>query len=114
MIGIKGNYNESAASFISVQQPGEEDDAFHVRSTCKFDPTTSPKSSEQPQMKPHHLTSRADARLEVQGVYGDGWDEGIERTRERAIVKRRTSDPPAQRGDTLSEKEKQALSRVDR
>jgi len=37
MIGIKGNYNESAASFVSVQQPGEEDDAFHVRSTCASD-----------------------------------------------------------------------------
>lgn len=114
VIGIKGNYNESAASFVSVQQPGEEDDAFHVRSTCKSDPMTSSMSSDQPLMKPYHSTSFADARLEVQGVYGDGWDEGIERTRERAIVKRRTSDPPAQRGDTLSEKEKQALSRVDR
>jgi hypothetical protein len=34
-IGINGAYNESAASFTSVQQPGEEDDAYHVRSTCK-------------------------------------------------------------------------------
>ena len=32
-IGINGAYNESAASFTSVQQPGEEDDAYHVRST---------------------------------------------------------------------------------
>jgi hypothetical protein len=35
LVGIKGNYNESATSFVSVQQPGEEDDAFHVRSTCE-------------------------------------------------------------------------------
>jgi hypothetical protein len=52
--------------------------------------------------------------LEVQGVYGDGWDEGIERTRERAILRRRNSDPPTQKGDKLDAKERQALSRVDR
>ncbi|BEJ12645.1 hypothetical protein CspHIS471_0211050 [Cutaneotrichosporon sp. HIS471] len=45
----------SNASLVSSQYPGEETDAFHVRSTY--------------------------ARLEIEGVYGDGWDEGVERTR---------------------------------
>ena len=109
-IGLNGAYNESAASFASVQQPGEEDDAYHVRSTCEISGPVCIRS-----VKAEPLIYRSsDARLEVQGVYGDGWDEGVERTRERAIMKRRTSDPPAQRGDGLGENERQALARVDR
>jgi hypothetical protein len=36
LVGINNRYNDSSASFVSIQQPGEEDDAFHVRSTCKL------------------------------------------------------------------------------
>ncbi|GHJ86016.1 hypothetical protein NliqN6_2418 [Naganishia liquefaciens] len=71
------------------RQPGEEEDAYHVRSTY--------------------------ARLEVQGVYGDGWDEGVERTRGRAIKDdRRSSQAIPAKSDALSEQERKALSKVDR
>lgn len=114
-LGLNGAYNESAASFVSVQQPGEEDDAYHVRSTCKQASLYFPSLSRL--TVSHACTVHpdgSDARLEVQGVYGDGWDEGIERTRERAIVKRRESDPPTRPGDGLGDEERQALGRVDR
>lgn len=56
-----------------------------------------------------------DARLEVQGVYGDGWHEGIERTRGRAILNGpRESQLPATKYDTLAEEERRALAKVDR
>ncbi|KAJ9107386.1 hypothetical protein QFC21_000836 [Naganishia friedmannii] len=79
----------SLANFTSTRQPGEEEDAYHVRATY--------------------------ARLEVQGVFGDGWEEGIERTRERAVVsKRRGSRAPLARSDILVEEERKALAKVDR
>ncbi|KAJ9098901.1 hypothetical protein QFC19_006240 [Naganishia cerealis] len=81
--------SSSLNTFTSVRQPGEEEDAYHVRSTY--------------------------ARLEVQGVFGDGWEEGIERTRERAVVsKRRESRVPPARSDVLAEDERKALAKVDR
>lgn len=56
-----------------------------------------------------------DARLEVQGVYGDGWDEGIERTRGRGIMdQRRESRLPPSKNDTLPDQERSALAKVDR
>lgn len=79
----------SLTKFTSTRQPGEEEDAYHVRATY--------------------------ARLEVQGVFGDGWEEGVERTRERAVVsKRRESRAPMARGDILVEEERKALATVDR
>ncbi|KLT38608.1 RabGAP/TBC [Cutaneotrichosporon oleaginosum] len=45
----------SNTSLVSSQYPGEDTDAYHVRSTY--------------------------ARLDIEGVFGDGWDEGVERTR---------------------------------
>lgn len=79
----------SLTNFTPTRQQGEEEDAYHVRATY--------------------------ARLEMQGVYGDGWEEGIERTRERAVVsKRRESLPPLARSDELVEEERKALAKVDR
>jgi hypothetical protein len=79
----------SLTNFTPTRQQGEEEDAYHVRATY--------------------------ARLEMQGVYGDGWEEGIERTRERAVVsKRRESLPPLARSDALVEEERKALAKVDR
>lgn len=57
----------------------------------------------------------SDARLEIQGVYGDGWDEGIERTRERAIAaQRRQSVMPGMKGSDLEPREQEVLGKVDR
>jgi hypothetical protein len=64
------------------RQPGEEEDAYHVRSTCE---------SCSDFRRPLAESRSSDARLEVQGVYGDGWDEGVERTRGRAIKDDRRS-----------------------
>lgn len=61
------------------------------------------------------MNPTTDARLEVQGVYGDGWEEGIERTRGRAVMDgRRESQLPPAKNDTLSEQERKALAKVDR
>lgn len=57
----------------------------------------------------------ADARLEAVGVYGDGWDEGIERTRERAvIIKRPKSQMPLRGPLDIDVREKKVLATVDR
>ncbi|KAK4688988.1 hypothetical protein P7C73_g1125, partial [Tremellales sp. Uapishka_1] len=86
-----GNSSASTSQIsiaASSQYPGEEADAFHVRSTY--------------------------ARLEVEGVFGDGWDEGVERTRERAQVgNRKTLMPPCRTGD-VGEKEREFLANLDR
>lgn len=56
-----------------------------------------------------------DARLEVEGVYGDGWDEGVERTRGGMASRPRrvTMVFPTNEGG-IPEKEQQFLSSLDR
>jgi hypothetical protein len=44
--GINGRYNASAVSFSSVRHPGEEEDAYHVRSTCELDRSHEPWASQ--------------------------------------------------------------------
>ncbi|WWC71665.1 uncharacterized protein I206_105623 [Kwoniella pini CBS 10737] len=86
-IGRKSSNNSVAGS---SQYPGEEDDAYMVRNTY--------------------------ARLEKEGVHGDGWDQGVERTRGGpAIVsgKRATVYPAAKSGD-IGEQERQFLASLDR
>lgn len=91
---------------LTGRQPGEEEDAYHVRSTCEY-----PSSDPNRRLK----YDFSDARLEVQGVYGDGWDEGIERTRGRAIKDdRRSSQVLPSKSETLPEQEREALGKVDR
>ncbi|KAJ9123325.1 hypothetical protein QFC22_001524 [Naganishia vaughanmartiniae] len=85
----QGTPTTSLTNYTFTRQPGEEEDAYHVRATY--------------------------ARLEAQGVFGDGWEEGVERTRERAVMsKRRESRAPLARSDILVEEERKALAKVDR
>ncbi|KAL7423424.1 hypothetical protein Q5752_001004 [Cryptotrichosporon argae] len=83
----------ASASQVSIaassQYPGEDADAFHVRSTY--------------------------ARLDVEGVYGDGWDEGVERTRGGTALSaaRKTVMLPARAGE-LPERELAFRARLDR
>ncbi|ODO06655.1 hypothetical protein I350_04013 [Cryptococcus amylolentus CBS 6273] len=73
----------------SSRYPGEEEDAFHVRSTY--------------------------ARLDAEGVHGDGWDQGVERTRGGpAMLNHRATMLFATKSGDLPEKEKQYLSSLDR
>jgi hypothetical protein len=79
----------SVASTGSLQAEGEEEDSFLVRSTY--------------------------ARLEVTGVTGDGWEDGVERTRERSKLGRRSMlFPHSTSADGLDEKEKDMRSTLDR
>lgn len=57
----------------------------------------------------------ADARLGSEGVHGDGWDQGVERTRGGPTMadKRVTVFPAAKAGD-IGEKERQFLASLDR
>ncbi|WVR07432.1 hypothetical protein IAU60_004473 [Kwoniella sp. DSM 27419] len=74
----------------STQYPGEEPDAFNVRSTY--------------------------ARLESEGVHGDGWDPGVERTRGGPATinnKRATVYPSSKVGD-IGQQERQFLANLDR
>ncbi|ORX38596.1 rab-GTPase-TBC domain-domain-containing protein [Kockovaella imperatae] len=81
--------NTSLVSFSgSSQYPGEENESFHVRSTY--------------------------ARLDAEGVHGDGWDPGVERTRGGPnAAKRVTIDMPV-RGGNFGQSERQFLSSLDR
>lgn len=79
----------SVASTGSLQAEGEEEDSFLVRSTY--------------------------ARLEVTGVTGDGWEDGVERTRERSKLGRRSMlFSTSSSADGLDDKEKDMRSNLDR
>lgn len=56
-----------------------------------------------------------DARLESEGVFGDGWDPGVERTRGGPSMasKRQTVLEP-RRGSEVGDKEKSYLASLDR
>lgn len=56
-----------------------------------------------------------DARLGGEGVHGDGWDQGVERTRGGPTMadKRMTVFPPSKNGD-IGEKERRFLASLDR
>ncbi|EIW67373.1 hypothetical protein TREMEDRAFT_13152, partial [Tremella mesenterica DSM 1558] len=72
----------------SFQYPGEEADAFHVRSTY--------------------------ARLEKEGVHGDGWDAGVERTRGGPSTGKRATMFVATKGMDIGENEREFLASLDR
>lgn len=81
--------SQSQVSFAgSSQYPGEEADAFHIRSTY--------------------------ARLESEGVHGDGWDAGVERTRGGPSVGKRATIFPFQKAGDVGSKEREFLSSLDR
>ncbi|OXG16931.1 GTPase activating protein [Cryptococcus neoformans Tu401-1] len=86
--GTDGTRSQTSVA-ASSRYPGEEEDAFHVRSTY--------------------------ARLGGEGVHGDGWDQGVERTRGGPTMadKRMTVFPPSKNGD-IGEKERQFLASLDR
>ncbi|WVQ68224.1 uncharacterized protein L199_006431 [Kwoniella botswanensis] len=90
-ISVSEMENRSTNSVAgSSQYPGEEDDAYMIRTTY--------------------------ARLEKEGVHGDGWDQGIERTRGGPSVgsgKRATVYPATKSGD-IGEQERQFLASLDR
>jgi len=98
------NASSMSASRISSagssQYPGEEEDAFHVRSTCMFTML-------------YRLI--VDARLEALGVHGDGWEAGVERTRggPSNASKRSTVNEP-DRDREVGEKERKFLASLDR
>lgn len=78
-----------ASSAGSLQAEGEEEDSFLVRSTY--------------------------ARLEVTGVTGDGWEDGVERTRERSKLGRQSVlFQHSSSADGLDEEEKRMRSNLDR
>ncbi|WVQ99910.1 hypothetical protein IAU59_007053 [Kwoniella sp. CBS 9459] len=72
----------------SAQYPGEEDDAFYIRSTY--------------------------ARLDSEGVHGDGWDPGVERTRGGPGSSKRATVYPASKAGDIGEQERQYLASLDR
>ncbi|OCF37837.1 GTPase activating protein [Kwoniella heveanensis BCC8398] len=90
--GGGGGVGEASMSQTSVagsaQYPGEEDDAFYVRSTY--------------------------ARLDSEGVHGDGWDPGVERTRGGPGMGKRATVYPASKAGDIGEQEKQYLASLDR
>lgn len=65
-----------------------EEDSFHVRSTY--------------------------ARLDVVGVAGDGWEEGVERTRERSKLNRKSVARFGKEPDGIDELEKKMRGTLDR
>ncbi|KAI9637330.1 rab-GTPase-TBC domain-containing protein [Dioszegia hungarica] len=83
-----GNRSMSQASFGSSQYPGEDPEAFRIRSTY--------------------------ARLESEGVHGDGYLPGVERTRGGPNVGKRATMMEAQKGEAVGEKERGFLSSLDR
>jgi hypothetical protein len=105
-LGGSTNSNTSSMSTSRIssagssQYPGEEEDAFHVRSTCMFTML-------------NELI--VDARLEALGVHGDGWEAGVERTRggPSNASKRSTVNEP-DRDREVGEKERKFLASLDR
>ncbi|WWC90808.1 uncharacterized protein L201_005745 [Kwoniella dendrophila CBS 6074] len=85
-IGNKSQHSVAGSS----QYPGEEDDAFMVRNTY--------------------------ARLEKEGVHGDGWDQGVERTRGGPSMSsgKRATVYPATKSSDIGEQERQYLASLDR
>ena len=89
----------------SSQYPGEDNDAFHVRSTCQCYPF-----SEHGVV----LIVCVDARLEAEGVHGDGWDPGVERTRGGPSVGKRATVLEANKIGDVGEAERGFLANLDR
>ncbi|KAK8854863.1 hypothetical protein IAR55_003602 [Kwoniella newhampshirensis] len=84
-----GGGNTSQVSVAgSAQYPGEENDAYYVRSTY--------------------------ARLDNEGVHGDGWDAGVERTRGGPSTGKRATVFPASKAGDIGEQERQFLTSLDR
>lgn len=104
--GTDGTRSQTSVA-ASSRYPGEEEDAFHVRSTCT-------SSFYMCACQDIDLVF-TDARLGGQGVHGDGWDQGVERTRGGSTMadKRMTVFPAAKTGD-IGEKERQFLASLDR
>jgi hypothetical protein len=61
------------------------------------------------------ILTRSDARLEAEGVHGDGWEAGVERTRggPSSAGKRATVMEPS-KGTNLGEDEREFLASLDR
>lgn len=104
--GTDGTRSQTSVA-ASSRYPGEEEDAFHVRSTCTSSFSTCACQGID-------LIS-TDARLGGEGVHGDGWDQGVERTRGGPTMadKRMTVFPPSKNGD-IGEKERRFLASLDR
>lgn len=105
--GTDGTRSQTSIA-ASSRYPGEEEDAFHVRSTCTLSASTCT-------CQDIDLFLSTDARLSGEGVHGDGWDQGVERTRGGPTMadKRVTVFPAAKAGD-IGEKERQFLASLDR
>lgn len=105
--GTDGTRSQTSIA-ASSRYPGEEEDAFHVRSTCTSSLSTCT-------CQDIDLFPSTDARLGGEGVHGDGWDQGVERTRGGPTMadKRVTVFPAAKAGD-IGEKERQFLASLDR
>uniref|UniRef100_A0A494G9L0 Uncharacterized protein n=1 Tax=Solanum lycopersicum TaxID=4081 RepID=A0A494G9L0_SOLLC len=88
--GTSTSTNASQVSIAaSSQYPGEDNDAFHVRSTY--------------------------ARLEAEGVHGDGWDPGVERTRGGPqMSNKRSTVFEASKEGNVGAAEREYLSNLDR
>jgi hypothetical protein len=94
----------------SSQYPGEEEDAFHVRSTCEY-LCWRRKLAKVIKIR---LTG-SDARLEALGVHGDGWEAGVERTRGGpSSASKRATVSEAERDRQVSDKEREFLASLDR
>jgi len=52
--------------------------------------------------------------LEVEGVHGDGWDPGVERTRGGPQVGKRATMLEANKDGDIGEKEREFLASLDR
>ncbi|KZT58294.1 RabGAP/TBC [Calocera cornea HHB12733] len=83
-----GTLSRSSSQAYSVQAPDEDDDCYHVRATY--------------------------ARLDHEGVAGDGYEEGIERTRTRVVSSYSVNDGSERLANDLSEKEVEILRSLDR
>jgi hypothetical protein len=116
-LGGSTNSTATTASSISTgrlssagssQYPGEEEDAFHVRSTCESPRCVSQETAQITDDIP-------DARMEAMGVHGDGWEAGVERTRGGpSTASKRSTIHDAERDRAVSAKEKEFLASLDR
>lgn len=116
-----GSAGASQVSFGgSIQYPGEENDAFHVRSTCECTTRCLGLLSPCAAMRVNGREARVtcwltlDARLEAEGVHGDGWDPGVERTRGGPSQGKRATMFEANKTATVGESEKEFLASLDR
>ena len=104
-------HHSTQAREVRLPRPTPASYPLAARSTLER--KTSRSTSGRHVSSPHCL-AYPDARLDAEGVHGDGWDPGIERTRGGPSATKRNTLALPLRGGDVNPKEREFLHSLDR